>query len=345
MMSMTAQTKCWPLLLYSGLFLMWLTGCGPDNQSLEKSSNAYTSVDSFAYWNQILSKNPGDVEVLKTRARRYTRDGAFEDALRDYDAIQKLGIPHFTVLLDKAALLSQVGRHHEATITYERALAGAPDKSLLLNARGLEAAERGELVLAIQHLDSALQSNPRMTAAWYNKGSLLFQTGKFEDAEFNFQKALQLERGHGESLSGLGAIYWYIREDKEGAKWYYEQATKGTSGQASGWFGLGNLDLDGGRVESAIFNYEKSVKLNAYQPDAWANLGLAHFQKKDYKAAEESYSKAISLAPMHAQALGMRGLIRCETGKVADGCEDLKKALSAGLASAEKEIARFCGGI
>jgi len=45
---------------------------------------------------------------------------------------------------------------------------------------------------AIKTLDKAIEINPRLAEAWYNKGNALLSLGKYEEAIKAFDKAIEI---------------------------------------------------------------------------------------------------------------------------------------------------------
>lgn len=90
---------------------------------------------------------------------------------------------------------------------------------------------------------------------------------------------------------------------------------------------LGFSSLSSGKLDQAKEIFEGLLALDPF--DAYFNLALgsvAH-QAEDYPEAEHRYSRALQLNPFSPTAYANRGEIRIMTGRLADGTDDLVKAL------------------
>jgi hypothetical protein len=58
---------------------------------------------------------------------------------------------------------------------------------------------------AVAAYDCALRANPDLAAAHYNRATVLYRMGSFEEAGDGFLRAVNLERGNVEFQEGLAA--------------------------------------------------------------------------------------------------------------------------------------------
>ena len=323
-----------------------LVGCNgpnrqPSNPAPPANSNAQAQAP-FGEWNQILLGDPDNTGILRQRALAYEAKGAYYSALDDYNRILKLDPSDRATLLRRAELRMKTGQDSASLADYESATRGLDDRSAYFNARGVLLIHRQEFQAAVLALDTALRMRPSLDQAWYNKGTALYELGDAKEAEFHFQKTLQINPQSSQAFSALGFLFLADRADTLGAIWYFEKATAADPANAQAWLGLGNVEFSENRIESALVYFGKAVAADSTYAEAWCNQGLALFRKMDYPASEKSYSAAIRHDPRLGRAFAMRGIIRCQTGKRLVGCEDLHAAQALKVAGMEAEIRRFC---
>ena len=60
---------------------------------------------------------------------------------------------------------------------------------------------------ALEDIDKVIELSPRMSFAWYNKGTLLAAAGDYTSAISAFNKAIELKPDFGEAYYNRGYIY------------------------------------------------------------------------------------------------------------------------------------------
>src|ERR1700751_372771 len=86
----------------------------------------------------------------------------------------------------------QAGRLPEAERIYRQILASEPDNFDCLHLQGVIFAQNGNYVVAIDHIDRALKTNPTSAVALDNRGNALLALQRFEDAVANYDRAIAL---------------------------------------------------------------------------------------------------------------------------------------------------------
>lgn len=82
---------------------------------------------------------------------------------------------------------------------------GSPAMDLLLK-RGKDAAQRGDLTTAIDHLTALTDHAPDFAEGWHLRASLYFQNGQIGPAMYDLEQTLHLNPNHFRALYGLGVI-------------------------------------------------------------------------------------------------------------------------------------------
>jgi tetratricopeptide (TPR) repeat protein len=152
---------------------------------------------------------------------------------------------------------------------------------------------------ALKSLGHALKLAPNLTALWYNRGCVLMDLQRHQEAAAAFDKALALEPTR--------ADVWYNR---------------GVS--------FGQL----GSHQDALESFERAVALDQMDVDAWTNRGVALAHLARYEEAIESYDRALSLAQENASIWSGKGSVLAQTGRVQEALQSLDRALALNAADA-----------
>ena len=78
---------------------------------------------------------------------------------------------------------------------------------------------------------------------------------------------------------------------------YLQQVLRRTPENARVLVLVGQIHLQGNRLDEADKSFRSALALNERNPEAWAGLGDVHDARKDLKAARESYDRALALKP------------------------------------------------
>ena len=122
--------------------------------------------------------------------------------------------------------------------------------------------EREDYQGAIEWCDKALDLNPRMTEAYFERGNVYRNRGELDQAIGDYNRAIEL--------------------DAEYAAAYHER---------------GNAYHDKGELDQAIGDYNRAIELDAEYAAAYNSRGVAYYNKGEYDRAITDYTKVIELIP------------------------------------------------
>lgn len=131
--------------------------------------------------------------------------------------------------------------------------------------------EIGETIRAFEYCDKVLKLNDSVYEAYYIKGTCLCEQRKYDEAIFNYKKALEIKESY-ELYYNLGYTFW-LKQDRE----------------------------------SSVVYYKKSLKLNDSNSSAHLNLSISYFELQELHKALDHIDKALSLEPLMFQALARKG--------------------------------------
>lgn len=136
-----------------------------------------------------------------------------------------------------------------------------------------------------------------------------YKVGHYEDAIQAFQRVLEFDPGHFESLQTLGFIY-EKQNKSEKAEEYYIKAleVKPSSGLQQR---LALLYKQKGEYEKALEAFDNALELDPENPsDIYVNKGMMYHQDlAEYDKAAENYKKAVELDSTYTYAITNLGFI------------------------------------
>jgi protein O-GlcNAc transferase len=147
----------------------------------------------------------------------------------------------------------------------------------------------------LQHLQQAIQRDPRNPALHYELGNLHLQN-RPELALESFKTALKLAPGHPQILLQLGNAYSAMTRYEEAAA-QFSASLKSDPNQAAVHYNLGNAQRELGRPQQAASSYQAALRLDPSDADCHNNLGNVLRELGKLDEAIACYRTALRLNP------------------------------------------------
>lgn len=151
-----------------------------------------------------------------------------------------------------------------------------------------------DLEKSIEFYNKAIQINPGLAFAWNNKGYVLNQMERFEEALPVLIQALQIDRdlmaahnNYGDALQGLGR--------NEEAIAAYEESIKLEPTNYQAWLGRGTCLYNLQKYQEAIAIAQKLVELDSENFLGWYAKAVCYALLGDKELAIENLSKAVRI--------------------------------------------------
>ncbi|HOT08011.1 MAG: lipoprotein NlpI [Methanosaeta sp. PtaB.Bin039] len=242
--------------------------------------------------------------------------GAFEA----YDKALKMDPQMAEAWVGKGRVLYKLRMADEAAASYDRYLDVHPEnntvRALLIEA--LMASRRNDE--ALNQTDLISDADPS-SEGWINRGKILMELGKLEDALDSFNRSLYMDP------KSVQALYWKAGTLAEmgGAERsleFYDEATRIDPGFVEAWRDKGFVLKSLGREDEAIEAFSSVVEIynktiEQYPDDIDSLIGrcgaLAYLNK--YDEADSCYDEAIELNPDSLSAWNSRGVTLYHLGR------------------------------
>ncbi len=203
------------------------------------------------------------------------------------------------------------------------------NESTKLYNEGLELYYENNLDSALVKFEEATKLDPKFTDAFYNSGFIKLNQEKYEEANDDFDRVIQLipsDKAYfykGRGMLGLN--------DLEGALIQFSMAIEMNPQFFYAFNNRGNVRFQLGDFLGAIEDFDKTININPEFVFAYNNRGNARFKTNDYTGAIADYDKAIQMRPEYGFAYLNRGIAKEILGDVEGACADWKKAADAGI--------------
>jgi protein O-GlcNAc transferase len=321
------------------------------------------------------------------------------------------GKPDIPDLFSRALLLQQEGKVKDAAPLYRRILAADPDHFDSHHMLGLIHASEGDLVEGARSMGHAVRLRPRDEAAlsnlgnvlkvmgqlneallfqetaltvnqnapgiWYNRGLVLFEMRRLQDALASFDQAIVLMGGSypeaqlsraaalrdlgrledglagaeavlvakpdwAEALKLRGTLLWRLkRPDAALDSFNLALEIEPRSADTLHYRALALAVM--GRPGDALASYDAALALNPGDAEVWNNRGNALASLQRYDEALKSFDRATGIQPGHAGALNNRGATLVAQQRFAEAVaahdEVLKTDPSNGMALFNRAVA------
>ncbi len=189
---------------------------------------------------------------------------------------------------------------------------------LSLYREGISAAASGSLIEAIESYDGLLAIRGDFWEAWYERGTVLEDLGRFVDAIASYDQALNLEPRR-EALANLwlrrGNAFQYGLGEYDASLACYDRVLQLQPDQAQGWHHRGNALLYGYHQPlTAIDSYRRALQVDPQLALTWRNQGNALVELRRYIEAIECYDHSLSISPNDEIAAQARAQAQQELG-------------------------------
>ncbi len=133
---------------------------------------------------------------------------------------------------------------------------------------------------------------------WYNLGVDLELVGDSTEAQYAYQRALDLDGEHADALVNVGRLHHAARRFAEAAR-FYRTALRHAPSHGLAQFNLGLALEELGQPSGALNAYRRAIEIDSRFADAHYNLARLYEEQGDERAALRHLAKYRSLMDPH----------------------------------------------
>jgi tetratricopeptide (TPR) repeat protein len=315
------ECQRWLVLLAGGAAIFWFTPARPAEPS------------EFAHVSQAVVAAPA----------------AEEPAESDWQTDLNIDLTHLlfsslATLIPAVLLVFVVSKFANTSAKRPKTLETAVSR----NNAGIGLLQRGELAEALKAFSSALALNPKLQAAYFNRGCCHLRLGQFGQAMADVEESLRLNPNFVDALAMRGQI-WTQRAQYDLAIADLQRALEMAPRNSLALTCRGNLFLAQGDYDKALADFEQAI---GYAPaDGPAHFGRATvaLARGNIDAALADCSQALAFGADAGSAYSMRGTIwlqkRDHDRAIADFTAALKSGQDSAIQFCNRGLAYYFKGV
>jgi tetratricopeptide (TPR) repeat protein len=230
-------------------------------------------------------------EVLLELAQAARRNGRAKEALKHFQRVIDLDAQSSEAWYGRGEALEDLGQFRDAIEAYGRGreLDPASYSAIGLFAIGNCQVGLGDRRAALAAYDLALQEAPHLSRIWHNRGTALFELGRYEEAAASYTRALEIEP------AAVKTAIWRA--------WCLER--------------LGNNEAA-----------QQPPEPRGEIATAWQEIGTHEYKRGDPERALEAFGRALALQPSLGWALAGRGACLAALGRAEEALEAFDRAMA-----------------
>jgi len=228
-------------------------------------------------------------------------------------------------VLEEAFSLYGKGQLAEAASVCRKVLAENPKSADALHLLGVIESQRNNSTAGIALLDRAAELQPANAQLFFNRGIVLRDLKRLEDAVASYDRALAIKPDFVEALQNRGGTLQELRR-LDDALVSYDRALAVKPDHAEALNNRGAVLKALGRLEDALASYDRSLALKPDNAIALSNRGNLLRELKQFDGALESYDRALAVRPDHVEALHNRANALLELSRFDQALEDYDRA-------------------
>jgi tetratricopeptide (TPR) repeat protein len=263
------------------------------------------------------------IDQLVNRAASLHQAGRPAEALQAVEAALASAPDAAEVLALHAALLGAMGRRAEALASLTRATNAAPGWADAWHSKGVVLGELGRMAEAVEAFDRALALQPS-PQAWNNRAAALRLLGRLDEALASFDRSLETAPDQEGVRLARGVVLLGLDRAAEALE-AFERALARRPDWADALAGRASALAALRQFEAALPDFEAALRIAAARADFWFNSAGPLIALQRFDEALAALDRTLALAPGHPGAQLRRGEVLCETGRIAEGMEQIAR--------------------
>ena len=266
-------------------------------------------------------------QEIFSQAVRLHQQGDLEGAGRLYlQLLKQGGRDDFEIRYILAFLRYQQSRHIEALQLVEAALAQKPNATKALILCGTLLQVTGRSADALDRFTVAAGHEPGNVEIWFNRGVVLAELGRHDEAIGSFDRALAI-RPTSDGWNNRGASLQSLKRWREALD-SFNAALSLKPDYAPVWVNRGSVLQSLERFAEALNSYDRALAIAPDSVSAWNERGVALLELKQFADALASFDRAIFLRPDFAPAWKNRGSVLQYLGRYEDALASYDRAIA-----------------
>src|SRR5256886_5146779 len=195
----------------------------------------------------------------------------------------------------------QKGYYNEALKEYRLALERGEDRRLTLQAMAEVHLLKRDFAAALELYETQLREVPDSPKLWNERGVVLHQAGRPDDALASYRQAVEIDREYALSWNNLGVLQAH-QGDPEAAIESFRTGLQLQGAFSSARLNLALLLYQLRRFQLSLEAYRQVLQTEPASAAAWNGIGLVLVELKRFPDARNAFVRAVEADPEHAGA-------------------------------------------
>lgn len=309
-----------------------LTTRGMRRDSLANVNNPFEKID--------LNSIPEDTTGFLNMAQNSLETGDYKEAAH-YSRGYLLKHPNDTLAITYAALAYTHWGVYDTALVYIKKIIAAPNYAVAYNIYGLYYYKQGIYLEAIDKFNKAIQINPSLSIAYFNRALCKKMLGNERTYNDDFETAIEVDQRVANTYYNR-SYYEKSQGDFYSSRDDYKYATGLDANLKHLYYQTSPSKKLLTDYENLFNGFTNAISQTPSDPDNYFNRANFLTLFGEYTPAVIDYNKAVSLSPQNADYLFNRGVARIIKRDSSTGCRDLKKCVDLGVDNAQPLIEKFC---
>jgi tetratricopeptide (TPR) repeat protein len=277
-------------------------------------------------YEQALEVDPQASAARINLARLRAAGGDQRGAIADLRLVLTQTPDHSGAWAALGLMFHETGQLEMALESYDRALELDRSDAAVFNNRATTHRALGHYAWALDDLSASLELDPTNAVVWANRADLRCHQGRLRASQTDYRRALELDPRCVLALI-VRAEVRRQRGNLAGARRSADEAISLDPTFAPGWAVRAAIRLGQGDLPGAMSDVERGLEHDPGSATLWVNRGAIHLAQDDVVAGEADFSRALDLDPRDPQMWSNRAGARLRLGRDAEAERDATRAL------------------
>jgi tetratricopeptide (TPR) repeat protein len=282
---------------------------------------------------------PMDASIYRRRASVYAMKGRLNEALQDINRAIELAPKDTSAYGIRGNIYREMKRYEEAIADFNRAIELDAHSAWAFAGRGWVYESMEQYTEALTDFSHAIALDAKNSSFFSGRGITYLSMQKHTEALADFSQALELDAHNIPTLSTRGDLYQKMQRDAE-ALADFKHATELDANNVIELVARGNAYQKMQKYAEALADYNRAIELVANNAYYWTARGNAYQKMQKYAEALADYSHAIELDANNALILAVRGEFYSNRGQYAEALADFNRSIALDTSDASRWAAR-----
>lgn len=265
----------------------------------------YDYKQAVQFFSKALEIKPDYPDVLFALGSYEYELGNYKQALEKYSELIKINKKYREAEYDNvdvyyycALAYEKLGNYDKVLTNYNKSIELFPEQSYKAQFdKGNLLYDTGKFKEAVKSFDAVIKEIPNFAGAWFNKGLSLYSMEKYTEADKCYDKALELNPEHKQIWYAKAQVQFYISNFEKAIE-YYDNELKNNPLCVYSWSAKGMAFNNLGKFEQAFICYKTAIESDPEYYHPYYGKACSYALTGDKEQALKMIEKAIKLAPI-----------------------------------------------